>query len=87
VTVNRPANSFGSITAVDPPTNTIDCRGASGPACSQSFPQGTVVVVRPDSSSIELGRFGGWSGCDSVGALFTCTVTPADRTIVATFLQ
>jgi alpha-tubulin suppressor-like RCC1 family protein len=88
VVVNKPSGSFGSVMAVSPPGNTIDCRGSTGPMCAQAFAPGTVVVVRPDDSSIELGRFGGWSGCDSVGVLFACTVTlTGDRTVTAVFSQ
>ena len=88
VVLNKPSGSFGSVMAVSPPQNTIDCRGSNGPMCAQTFASGTVVMVRPDNSSIELGRFGGWSGCDSVGALFACTVTlTGDRTVTAMFSQ
>jgi hypothetical protein len=47
-----------------------------------------VVVLRPSETSLELGLFAGWSGCDTVGGLFACTVTMTrDRTLVATFSQ
>ena len=74
--------------AVQPPRTRSDCRDANGPICPQTFAAGTVVGVRPDNSSIELGRFTGWSGCDSVGTLFACSVTlTGNRTVVATFSQ
>jgi hypothetical protein len=45
-------------------------------------------VVRPSDTSIELGLFDGWSGCDSVGGLFACSVTMTNnRTVVAAFSQ
>jgi hypothetical protein len=47
------------------------------------------VVVRPSGTSIELGLFGNWLGCDAVGGfLFECTVTmTGHRTVTATFVQ
>jgi hypothetical protein len=58
----------------------------SGGVCSASFPPGTVVSVGPTSSDLELGRFAGWAGCDTVGTLAACTVTlTGDRTVTATF--
>ena len=86
VNMNAPAGSIGSVIAVAPPSNPINCRIASGFTCAATFPAGTVVVVRPSDTSIELGLFGGWSGCDSVAGLFACTVTlTSDRAVTATF--
>jgi hypothetical protein len=83
VLVNGPAGSIGRITSVPP--GGIDC-GTGGSVCSEAIAPGTTVVLRPDDSSIELNRFAGWVGCDSVGALFACSVTMnANRTVSATF--
>jgi hypothetical protein len=88
VVVNKGPLSAGSVIAVQPPANPINCRDASGPVCTATFAAGTVVVVRPSDTSIELGLFDGWSGCDSVGGLFACSVTMTNhRTVVAAFSQ
>jgi uncharacterized repeat protein (TIGR02543 family) len=88
VAINAPSGSVASVEAVSPPGNTIFCRaGIGGPVCSQAFAPGTVVQVRPSNSVIELGKFGGWVGCDAVGALATCSVTlNGDRTVTLTVL-
>jgi alpha-tubulin suppressor-like RCC1 family protein len=88
VEVTAPPGSFGRIIAVEPTTSAISC-GVSGGICSESFAPGTVVVLRPDSLSLELGRFTGWSsGCDAIGPPFACTVTmTSDRSVGATFSQ
>jgi hypothetical protein len=88
VAINAPSGSVASVEAVSPPGNMISCRaGLGGPVCSQAFAPGTVVQVRPSNSVIELGKFGGWVGCDAVGALATCTVTlNGDRTVTLTVL-
>jgi hypothetical protein len=86
VAVNQPAGSIGSIIGVQPAGNVINCGGPLPQACTQSFPAGTVVVVGPTNTSVELALFSGWSGCDAIGPLFTCFVTlTGDRTVTATF--
>jgi hypothetical protein len=53
--------------------------------CSQTFAPGTVVQIRPSNSTLELLLFDHWTGCDSVGALATCTVTlTGTRTVTMT---
>jgi hypothetical protein len=43
-------------------------------------------VTRPDGTSLELGLFGSWAGCDTVGGLFACTVSMTGaRTVTGTF--
>jgi uncharacterized repeat protein (TIGR02543 family) len=87
VQVNRPAGSAGRIIGVSPPGNPINCDGV-GPVCAASFPPGTTVTVRPSDTSIELGLFGSWAGCDAVGGLAACTVTlSGNRTVTATFVR
>jgi alpha-tubulin suppressor-like RCC1 family protein len=86
VVVAEPAAAFVSIIGVQPASNTILCRVSGGPTCTQSFPADSMVVVRPSDSSIELGLFPIWTGCDAVGALFACTVTlTGNRTVTASF--
>lgn len=47
--------------------------------------RGPVVAVRATDSSIEQRPFGSWQGCDTVGALFQCTVTlTGNHTVTAT---
>jgi hypothetical protein len=88
VALSQPPGSIGSIIAVGPPGNVISCGLTSLPVCSQAFPAGTVVVIRPSDTSVELGLFAGWTGCDSIGGLFACTVTlTGDRTVTATFAR
>jgi hypothetical protein len=87
VQVNKPAGSVGRIIGVSPPGNPINCDGI-GPVCAATFPSGTTVSVRPSDTSIELGLFGSWVGCDAVGGLLTCTVTLTfSRTVTATFVR
>jgi hypothetical protein len=86
VVVSASAGPIASVIGVQPAGNTILCRATGGPACAQSFAEGTAVVVRPSDSAIELGLFPTWTGCDGVGALFACTVTlSSDRTVTASF--
>jgi hypothetical protein len=88
VEVNAPSGSIFSVVAIEPVGSTILCRASGGPVCSESFAAGTTVILRPDDSSLELGRFTGWTGCDSVGALSACTVTlTANRSVTASFSQ
>jgi PKD repeat protein len=88
VAVNQPPGSFGNILGLEPSGNAISCGGLAAQVCAQSFPAGTTVVVRPSDTSLELGLFSGWSGCDSIGPLFACTVTlTGDRTVTATFAR
>lgn len=80
-----PAGSLGRVLALAPP-GAIHCGVSVGTTCVATLPAGTTVVLRPDDWAIENNRFGGWTGCDSVGALFACTVTlTSDRTLTATF--
>jgi uncharacterized repeat protein (TIGR02543 family) len=88
VVIDEPAGSLGTVIAVQPAGNLINCRDASGPVCSQSFAAGTAVVVRPSDTSLETGAFGSWTGCDSVAGPAQCTVTmTGDRTVTATFVR
>jgi hypothetical protein len=87
VQVNKPAGSVGRIIGVSPPGNPINCDGI-GPVCAATFPSGTAVVARPSDTSIELGLFGSWIGCDAVGGLAACTVTlNSSRVVTGTFVR
>lgn len=88
VEVNAPTGSISSVVGIEPPGSQILCRVSGGPVCNEDFAPGTVVILGPDSSSLELGRFTGWVGCDSLGPLFACTVTMTDhRTVLGSFSQ
>jgi uncharacterized repeat protein (TIGR02543 family) len=87
VQVNKPAGSAGRIIGVSPPGNPINCDGI-GPVCAATFAPGATVTVRPSDTSIELGLFGSWAGCDAVGGLAACTVTlTGNHTVTATFVR
>jgi hypothetical protein len=87
VQVIKPAGSAGRIIGVSPPGNPINCDG-TGPVCAATFAPGATVTVRPSDTSIELGLFGGWAGCDALGGLAACTVTlTGSRTVTATFVR
>lgn len=84
VVVDGLSVSFGNVTGEEPPGNPIDC-GGSGAVCTATFAPGTTVVLRPNSAIFELGLSASWSGCDSIGFGFTCTVTMmGDRTVTLT---
>ena len=83
VVVNGPAGFPGRIIGLQPP-GAIDC-GIGGGGCTLTVPAGELVIVRPDDLTLEQNRMENWTGCNSVGALFACTVRmTADRTITAT---
>ena len=85
VALSGPAGSLGRVYSIAPP-DAINCGLSFGTLCATTQTAGSVVVIRPDDWAIENNRFDGWSGCDSVGALFACTVTLTNhRTIAATF--
>jgi uncharacterized repeat protein (TIGR02543 family) len=85
VVINQPPGALGHVIAMQPPTSAINC-GGIGTVCTEAFAPGTTVVLRPDDTSIELGRFSNWLGCDVVGELFACTVNmTSNRTVTAMF--
>jgi hypothetical protein len=85
VALTGPAGSLGRVYSIAPP-DVINCGLSFGTLCATTQPAGSVVVIRPDDGAIENNRFDSWSGCDSVGALFACSVTLTNhRTITATF--
>jgi hypothetical protein len=77
-----------SVRAVAPPSNAINCfASVGGPVCSQGFPAGTVVSVRPSDLVLESGWLALWSGCDSVTTLFTCEVALTSNRVVTLTVQ
>ncbi len=84
VALTAPPGSLGAIVGVQPAGNPINCRRGAGSVCAAAFPAGTVVVVRPSDSSLELGLFENWLGCDTVGVLFQCAVLmTGERTVTS----
>jgi len=65
---------YGSLSITSQPAG-ISVSGSNSSA-SAAYQTGTVVVL---TATVDLGSFGGWSGCDSTGGDattgFTCTVT------------
>ena len=76
--VTKAGTGSGAVTA-----SGIDC----GSDCSQSYPDGTAVVLEATADPGSI--FSGWSGCDTVsdGACLVTMGSTADRTVVATFDQ
>jgi hypothetical protein len=85
VLLSGPGAPLGRVYSVIP-QGAIDCGVLVGTTCATTVSASTLLLIRPDDWTIENNRFDGWSGCDLVGSLFTCTVTmTSNRTIVATF--
>ena len=74
ITLGGPAGAIGRVISLAP-SNVITCGIPFGSTCIWTFAAGTTLVLQPDSATLENDRFAGWSGCDSVGVLFTCSVT------------
>jgi hypothetical protein len=88
VAIVAPPGSPGSIVGSST-GNLISCPAAGGPGavCSQTFPAGSVVQVRPGGGE-NGAQFGSWSGCDTITGAQRCNVTlNGNRTVTATFVQ